>query len=87
MVMIKMAPTDKTTLHNAYHIMADVAFLSARGGDKPTRLIICPALLQNTPKLSVSIPLAVCLKNPGHAPLSTSHQDLHTRVCLECVQS
>lgn len=80
MVMIKMAPTDKTTLHNAYHIMADVVFLLATGGDRLTRLIICPALLQNTPKLSVSLSLAVCFKNSGHAPLSTSHRDLHTRV-------
>lgn len=52
MVMIKMAPTDTTTLHTEYshadHIMTD-GLSVCRGRDKLTRLFMCPALLQTHP--------------------------------------
>lgn len=81
--MIKMAPTDTTTLHNEHshvdHIVAD-GLPVRRGDDRLTRLIVCLALLQSA--LSPSL----CCTNCGsHATLLTPHQDLH-RTVFKCVQ-
>lgn len=77
MVMIKMAPTDTTTLHIEYshanHIMAEGLSVS-RGSDKLDK-IICPV------ELSVRSVSVSALKT--HAPLSTPRPGFK-RACL-CV--
>lgn len=84
MVMIKMAPTDTTTLHIEYshanHIMAEGLSVS-RGSDKLDK-IICPA------ELSVRSVSVSALKTHAHTLLFLRpDQDLNVHVCVsECVQ-
>lgn len=78
MVMIKMAPTDTTTLHtehsHADHIMTDGLSVS-QGIYRLTRLIICATLSLSALKSSTL---------GSHTPLSMPHQ-IYKFVC-ECVQ-